>query len=87
MLGAALLKSPSQREDVIGLRARRVQVTTNPPQKVVIDGEIIGPTPTLEIECIPGALKVIAPPVAEKPKQQQDSPDVALMPWPKRVEN
>ena len=87
MLGAAILKTPSQREDVIGLRARRVKVTTNPPQKVVIDGEIIGPTSTLEIECIPGALKVLAPPVAEKLKQQQDSSDVALMPWPEKVEN
>lgn len=84
MLGAAILKSPSKREDLMGLRAARVKVTTNPPQKVVIDGEIIGPTPTLEIECLPGALTVLAPPVAPKQKQQ-DSSEVAFMPRPKKV--
>jgi diacylglycerol kinase family enzyme len=32
----------------------------DPPQKVVVDGEIIGTTP-VEIECIPSGLTVFAP--------------------------
>lgn len=86
ILGAAILKSPSKREDLIGLRAHRVKVTTNPPQKVVIDGEIFGPTSIFEIECIPSALKIIAPPVAENQKQPNSS-ELALMPWPENVED
>ncbi|NEO98423.1 MAG: methylglyoxal synthase [Symploca sp. SIO2E9] len=60
LLGAALLKLPTNREDIIHLQTKRVKVTTNPPQKVVVDGEIIGTTP-VEIECIPGGLTVLAP--------------------------
>jgi diacylglycerol kinase family enzyme len=40
--------------------ARKLKVTTNPPQKVVLDGEIIGTTP-VEIDCVPGGLTVLAP--------------------------
>lgn len=64
MLGAAILKTPAQHEDTIGLRTNRVKVTTNPPQKVVLDGEIIGTTP-VEVECIPSGLTVLAPPTNE----------------------
>ncbi|MGB3401954.1 MAG: methylglyoxal synthase [Microcoleaceae cyanobacterium] len=61
LLGSALLRTPSQRSDIIGLEAARIKVTTKPPQKVALDGEIIGTTP-VEIECIPGGLSVFAPP-------------------------
>lgn len=64
MLGAAILKTPAQHEDTIGLRTNRVKVSTNPPQKVVLDGEIIGTTP-VEVECIPSGLTVLAPPTNE----------------------
>lgn len=64
LLGAALLNMPMNEQDFIALRARRIKVTTNPPQKVVLDGEIIGTTP-VEIECIPNGLTVMAPPVPE----------------------
>jgi YegS/Rv2252/BmrU family lipid kinase len=51
--------------DNIGyLRARRVKITTNPSQKVVLDGEIIGTTP-LEVECLPGGLTVYVPNIEE----------------------
>jgi len=53
-----------QREDVGYLRARRFRVTTNPPQKVVLDGEIIGDTP-IDVECLPHGLKVFSPQVEE----------------------
>ncbi|MGB3512345.1 MAG: methylglyoxal synthase [Microcoleaceae cyanobacterium] len=64
MFGSAIFKNPTQNEDTIGLRTKRVKVTTNPPQKVVLDGEIIGTTP-VEVECIPSSLTVLAPPTNE----------------------
>ncbi len=64
LLGAGLVKAAPNRPDVVHLRAPRLTVTTTPPQKVVVDGEIIGTTP-VEIECISDGLKVFAPlPVA-----------------------
>lgn len=60
MLGAALIKTSTELENVIHLRANKLKISTNPSQKVVLDGEIIGTTP-LEIECIPQGLTVFAP--------------------------
>lgn len=60
LLGAALVKAVPNRPDVVHLRVPRLRVTTTPPQKVVVDGEIIGTTP-VEIECISDGLKVLAP--------------------------
>lgn len=64
LLSSTLRGNASQRADVGFLRARRFKVTTTPPQKVVLDGEIMGTTP-IEIECIPGGLTVFAPQVKE----------------------
>ena len=61
LLGAALFKTPTNRDDIINLKTKKIKVTTNPPQKVVLDGEIIGTTP-IEVECIPSGLNVLAPP-------------------------
>lgn len=60
MLGAAITKTGVEQQEVIHGRTRRLKVTTNPPQKVVVDGEIIGITP-VEVECIPGGLTVLVP--------------------------
>lgn len=60
MLGAALIKTNPELPDVYHLRTRRIKVTANPPQKIVVDGEMIGTTP-VEIECIPGGLTVFVP--------------------------
>lgn len=60
LFGAALLNIELQGENVLGFRTQRIKVNTNPPQKVVLDGEIIGTTP-LEVECIPNGLKVLTP--------------------------
>ena len=79
LVGAAMLKIPTNQENIIHLQTKRVKVTTNPPQKVVLDGEIIGTTP-IEVECIPQGLKVLAPPsttIVESPTgsaaENQDS--------------
>jgi YegS/Rv2252/BmrU family lipid kinase len=60
LLSSTLRGTASQREDVGFLRSKRFKVTTTPPQKVVLDGEVIGSTP-IEVECIPGGLTVFAP--------------------------
>jgi diacylglycerol kinase family enzyme len=44
----------------------KFNVTTTPPQKVVLDGEIIGMTP-ISIECIPGGLTIFVPQIEELP--------------------
>ncbi|GAB4530838.1 MAG: hypothetical protein Tsb0014_13870 [Pleurocapsa sp.] len=60
MLGAALINTNAERDNIVHLRSPKVKIAANPPQKVVLDGEIIGNTP-LEIECIPQGLTVFAP--------------------------
>jgi methylglyoxal synthase len=68
LLGSALLRLPSQRPDIICLETARIKVTTQPPQKVALDGEIMGTTP-VEIECIPEGLTVFAPPQNDAAEQ------------------
>ena len=60
LLGAGLLKTEVQQDSIIAFRTQRIKITTNPPQKVVLDGEIIGTTP-IEVECIPKGLKILSP--------------------------
>ncbi len=59
LLGGALMK-PVQSPNIVHLGAQRLRLTTNPPQKVAIDGEVIGTTP-VEVECIPAGLTVFVP--------------------------
>ena len=63
--GFHLLKTARQgiaveRSDIGYLRDRSIKVTTEPPQKVALDGELIGTTP-VEIECIPDSLTILVP--------------------------
>lgn len=60
MLGAALVKMGTQQQNVVHGRARKLKITTDPPQKVVVDGEVIGTTPIV-VECVPKGLLVLAP--------------------------
>ncbi|GAB4205533.1 MAG: hypothetical protein Fur006_61730 [Coleofasciculaceae cyanobacterium] len=64
LFGSALVKTAPNRPDIIHLPTKRLKVTTDPPQKIVVDGEIIGTTP-VEIDCIPGGLTVFAAPAIE----------------------
>ena len=41
-------------------QVRKVSITTDPPQKVTADGEVLGDTP-VEISILPGAIRVIVP--------------------------
>ncbi|MBD1918009.1 MULTISPECIES: YegS/Rv2252/BmrU family lipid kinase [Cyanophyceae] len=60
LVAAAAWGNPTQRDDITCLRARRIKVTTDPPQKLVVDGEILEINPVL-FECLPDALTVFAP--------------------------
>ncbi len=57
---AALVKRPTQNEGILSLRVPKLKITTTPPQKVVVDGEIIGTTP-VEFDCIAKGLTILAP--------------------------
>lgn len=60
MLGAALIKTSAELDNIVHLRSPRVKIAASPPQKVVLDGEIIGNTP-VEIKCLPQSLTVFVP--------------------------
>jgi YegS/Rv2252/BmrU family lipid kinase len=60
LLQSALQNRATMRDDIGYLRARTARVTTNPPQKVVIDGEIIE-ADAIEVNCIPLGLNVFVP--------------------------
>jgi YegS/Rv2252/BmrU family lipid kinase len=66
LLGAGLLKVEIQRDNLIGFRTQRIRISTNPPQKVVVDGEIIGTTP-IEVECVPRGLIIMTPAFSSLP--------------------
>lgn len=67
LFASALVNSPTNREDILCLRTARIKVMTEPPQKVAVDGEIIGTTP-IEVECVPKGLIVFAPLSAVRPE-------------------
>jgi diacylglycerol kinase (ATP) len=60
LMAAAIAQTPTHREDIICFRTPQIKVTTDPPQKVVIDGELIGTTP-ISVKCLPTSLSVIVP--------------------------
>ncbi len=59
-LGATLMRQGTTNPNISHLRTDRIQIVAEPPQKVVLDGELIGMTP-IEVECLPNALTVLVP--------------------------
>ncbi|GBF88835.1 lipid kinase [Raphidocelis subcapitata] len=47
-------------ERIFGGRHRQVEIECDPPQKVVVDGELLGTTP-VSVRVLPGALRVLVP--------------------------
>ena len=60
LLTSALSGEAVRHPDIGYLRAKSFKVKTDPPQRVVLDGEIIGHTP-IEVKCIPNGLIIFAP--------------------------
>jgi diacylglycerol kinase family enzyme len=81
LLQTALRGDAAERDDIGYLRARRIKVTTDPPQKVVLDGEIIGMTP-IDVECVPGGLTLLMPVTEENqpPEKLEGLPKLRVEP-------
>jgi YegS/Rv2252/BmrU family lipid kinase len=60
LLTSALRGDATTRPDIGYFRTPKLKITTEPEQKVVVDGEVIGTTPVM-IECFPKSLAVFAP--------------------------
>lgn len=75
LFGAALVKTTPNRPDIIHLRTQYLKVETNPPQKIVVDGEIIGTTP-VEIECIASGLTIFATPPLNADEQLTEAQQI-----------
>lgn len=84
LLQSAVQGESVQRPDTGYLRTQSIKITTDPPQKVVLDGEVIGNTP-VEIDCVPGGLTVFAPiaPEPDSPTEKLEGlPDLVIEPKP-----
>ncbi|GAP94748.1 YegS/Rv2252/BmrU family lipid kinase [Leptolyngbya sp. NIES-2104] len=57
LLQSALSGNPAERDDIGYIRSKRFRINTNPPQRVVLDGEMVGTTP-IDVECIPAGLTI-----------------------------
>ena len=57
---SAMNHRSSKREDIGYLRCESLTITTDEPQKVVLDGEMVGETP-IEVRCIPKGLVLMIP--------------------------
>lgn len=60
MFSFALFKANPQRPNIFHGRVRSLRINASPPQKVVVDGEVIGTTP-ITVECVPNGLTVFSP--------------------------
>jgi len=82
LLQSAFVGQPAAQPDIGYLRTKRIKITTDPPQKVVKDGELIDPTP-VEIVCIPRGLTIFVPTISEpaSPTEKLDSfPNLKIEP-------
>ncbi|MCY0992612.1 diacylglycerol kinase family protein [Nannocystis sp. ILAH1] len=66
---SGLSQNPASRDDIGFLPVTRATLRTDPPQRVLIDGEDVGETP-VTVECVPRSLKVLVP--AAPPSQSCD---------------
>jgi diacylglycerol kinase family enzyme len=81
LLQSAFSGNAAERDDIGYLRARRIKVTTDPPQKVVVDGEIMDTTP-IEVKCVPRGLTLLVPMTEEvQPLEKLEGlPDLKVEP-------
>lgn len=64
LLQTALAGEPAARDDIGYFACRRVRIEADPPQRVIVDGEAVGPTP-VAVELHPRSLRVAAPQAEE----------------------
>lgn len=75
----AMNKRSSKREDIGYFRCSALTIKTDKPQKVVLDGEMIGETP-LEVRCIPKGLILMTPKegVFDPPEKLEGLPNLKI---------
>ncbi len=61
LTASATRGNPNPREDILSFRTSYIKVTTDPPQTLVIDGEVLDAINPVEFACIPKGLTVLAP--------------------------
>ena len=66
---SAISGEATQRDDIGYLRSKQVKIATQPPQKVVLDGEMLGETP-ITVVCRPQKLMLMMPQQALKPETE-----------------
>jgi diacylglycerol kinase (ATP) len=71
LFASALVKTQIERDHIICLRANRIKIETDPPQKLVVDGEILEVNP-VEFACIPNSLTVLTTLVSTSIRQNQE---------------
>lgn len=60
LVGSALFSSPTNQENLLRFRAGHITIRTDPPQSLVVDGELLEANP-VEFVCLPEALTILAP--------------------------
>ena len=60
LVQSAVVKAPTDSDTILCVHAKTLTVDCNPPQKVVIDGELLNLNP-VNFTIVPGGLKVLAP--------------------------
>lgn len=60
LLASALVKAQFEEENLVCLRTHQLKVTTDPPQQLVVDGEILEANP-IEFRCVPDGLTIFSP--------------------------
>jgi YegS/Rv2252/BmrU family lipid kinase len=60
LVGSAMFSNPTNQENLLCFRAAHLRISTDPPQRLVVDGELIEANP-VEFTCLPEALTVLAP--------------------------
>lgn len=68
---SALQNQEAQHETVTSFRTKEIEISTDPPQKIVIDGEVIGEKSSLNITCQPNSLTVYIPKTEINPAPPQ----------------
>lgn len=83
LLQSALSGTAADRDDIGYLRAKRVTITTDPPQSVVMDGELLAAAP-ITLECVPQSLWVMVPGVPEPVQKEklEGLPGLKVTPQP-----
>lgn len=60
LLASALVKTQFEDKNLVCLRTRQLKVTTDPPQTLVVDGEVLDANP-IEFTCVPQGITVFSP--------------------------